>query len=610
MDFLEKAFEKFWTPRRQKWKQSEQTVQLKTIQKFIRTLVLYQFPELKNLQINGSLWTVGFIDDDLYLPDQIGLFNDKDKNLWTYISLTLKACAFKKMSVYNRIKIRSKIALRLEALAHYEKALANLALEFSFFLEKENIFLKDLERLTGEKLQAYLERKDSLLLKVKTNDSPSDLLMYAVPALPVQDSQSSAQDATGKESGANKNSDPKTQKQNERQEHARRPEDENKKEEINPVMHTFEKMETADDYDGRRRINDGDDELDSHLKALDEIELNQLTQSQVKTKSIFQADMLGSHTLLQLEKKERINPRSFFYPEWNHKKSNYIDDHCQVFESKINKQMLTANHKNQDPKKMIFTVKNKYKNDLLRWERKIQSLFNEPLWVKKQKDGSEIDLDAALRFEIDRKLGFNPSEDIFCEKIKNETDTSLLMLFDQSMSTDSWVGGERVLSVIQESLALVSLLFENIDFRCMIAGTSSETHKKIDFRIYKELTEKWPVFREIVDQIEPEGYTRLGPAVRHATEKLNKISSRKKILLIFTDGKPTDLDAYEGRYGISDVRKAVLEAEKKSILTWALTVDTHSKSHFSTMFSRYSVLPRPQLFADELIRILIKALKK
>lgn len=604
MDFLEKAFEKFWTPRRQKWKKSEQTVQLKHIQKFIRTILLYQFPELKNIQINGSLWTVGFIGDDLYLPDQIGLFNDKEKNLWSYISLTLKACASKKMSVYSQIKSRSKMALRLETLVLYEKLLNEVAIDFPYFLEKENSFLQDLEQLTGEKLKFYMDRKNDLFLKVKTNDQVCDLLMYLVPGLPVLDSASQIQNISTNDQTAKQDSKPQTHKQNERQEYTRRPDDENKEEEINPVMHSFEKMETADDYDGKRRIADGDDDLESHLKALDEVELNQLTSSAVKTKSIYQADMMGTSTFRQMEKKERTNPRSFFYPEWNHKKENYIDDHCQIFESQKTKEIKT----NQED--IIASVKKKYKTDLLRWERKIQSLFNEPLWLKKQKDGSEIDLDAVLRFEVERRLQFNPTENIYCEKVKNETDTTLLMLFDQSMSTDSWVGGERVLSVIQESLALVSLLFENIDFRCMVAGTSSETHKKIDFRIYKEFDEKWSIFREVVDQIEPEGYTRLGPAVRHATERLQKNSSRKKILLIFTDGKPTDLDAYEGRYGISDVHKAVLEAEKKSILTWALTVDTHAKSHFSTMFSHYSILPRPQLFADELIRILIKALKR
>jgi len=59
----------------------------------------------------------------------------------------------------------------------------------------------------------------------------------------------------------------------------------------------------------------------------------------------------------------------------------------------------------------------------------------------------------------------------------------------------------------------------------------------------------------------------------HATDLLSKEASAQKLLLILTDGKPNDLDKYEGRYGIEDTRMAVLEAEKLGLRPFCVTID-------------------------------------
>ncbi|MDP2270428.1 MAG: hypothetical protein Q8K32_06810 [Archangium sp.] len=49
------------------------------------------------------------------------------------------------------------------------------------------------------------------------------------------------------------------------------------------------------------------------------------------------------------------------------------------------------------------------------------------------------------------------------------------------------------------------------------------------------------------------GFTRIGPALRHATRLLLECGARKRLLLLVSDGKPSDLDRYERRYGVADV---------------------------------------------------------
>jgi Nitric oxide reductase activation protein len=45
------------------------------------------------------------------------------------------------------------------------------------------------------------------------------------------------------------------------------------------------------------------------------------------------------------------------------------------------------------------------------------------------------------------------------------------------------------------------------------------------------------------------------------------------LLLILTDGKPNDLDMYEGRYGIEDTKQAILTARTMGLKVFCVTID-------------------------------------
>ena len=104
----------------------------------------------------------------------------------------------------------------------------------------------------------------------------------------------------------------------------------------------------------------------------------------------------------------------------------------------------------------------------------------------------------------------------------------------------------------------------------------------------------------------PRGYTRLGPAIRHATSLLRQCSARQKVLLILTDGKPTDYDGYEGRYGIEDMRKACQEAETLQISTKAFAIEKAAKHYFPQMFYSYEILSDPTSLPESLIQTLAR----
>ena len=77
-----------------------------------------------------------------------------------------------------------------------------------------------------------------------------------------------------------------------------------------------------------------------------------------------------------------------------------------------------------------------------------------------------------------------------------------------------------------------------------------------------------PVQRRI-ERLEPDRYTRVGAAVRHTTARLATESAERRLLLLLTDGRPNDVDQYEGRYGVEDTRQAVREAACEGVLVFA-----------------------------------------
>jgi nitric oxide reductase NorD protein len=79
--------------------------------------------------------------------------------------------------------------------------------------------------------------------------------------------------------------------------------------------------------------------------------------------------------------------------------------------------------------------------------------------------------------------------------------------------------------------------------------------------------------------------------------------ARHRLLLLLSDGKPNDVDRYEGRYGVEDMRQAVLEARLQGISPFCLTVDRAAASYLGAVFgaAQYALLPRPELLPTALL---------
>ena len=184
-------------------------------------------------------------------------------------------------------------------------------------------------------------------------------------------------------------------------------------------------------------------------------------------------------------------------------------------------------------------------------------------------------------------------------------DTAILVLIDASGSTDAWVAGERrIIDVEREALLALSLALDGTgDAYAMVAFSGQGPHgvrvshvKRFDERHDDDVARR-------IAGLEPDHYTRAGAALRHASRLLQAQPARHRLLLLLSDGKPNDEDDYEGRYGVEDMRQAVLEARHAGQSPFCLTVDRQAAAYLPRIFGahHYALLPRPELLPPVLL---------
>jgi nitric oxide reductase NorD protein len=182
----------------------------------------------------------------------------------------------------------------------------------------------------------------------------------------------------------------------------------------------------------------------------------------------------------------------------------------------------------------------------------------------------------------------------------------------ETAARDAWVGDDRrIIDVEKEALVVLLEALDALGDRHMVLGFSGQGPRAVRLSTIKDLVEPvGPLVRRRVAALEPDGYTRTGAALRHVTALLGPVETRHRLLLVLSDGKPNDVDEYEGRYGIEDTRQAVAEARRQAVVPFCLTVDRQAPAYLPSIFGRggYALLGRPELLPVVLVDVVRKLL--
>jgi nitric oxide reductase NorD protein len=358
---------------------------------------------------------------------------------------------------------------------------------------------------------------------------------------------------------------------------SRRESDQTRRDDDPLMLNRFEKiLGLAEMVNLNRKVEDDDEEgARKAAEDLDEISLGQ-HERKVSTRLKLDLDLASGETDVEPIRAEAA------YPEWDWKRRRYHPDHCRVIAEPA---ALEGEEwrPDEDAVRRIRLVRRQF--EAMRPRRQIMT---------GQPDGDELDLSALVRSIADRRAGGIGSERVYTAVRNVARDLSVCVLVDVSLSTDSYVEERRVLDIEKEALlALTHGLSACGDEHAILTFTSRRRHR-VDVRTVKDFEERLDarVVRRI-QALKPGSYTRMGAALRHATALLGKRPHMHRLLLVLSDGKPNDIDHYEGRYGIEDTRVAVQEARRSGLRLFAVTVDAQGRDYLPYIFGpgAYVIFP-------------------
>ncbi len=237
--------------------------------------------------------------------------------------------------------------------------------------------------------------------------------------------------------------------------------------------------------------------------------------------------------------------------------------------------------------------------------RQFESLRAQRLRLRQQPDGDELDLEACLESFADARAGTAIKSGLYQSNRTASRELAVLLLMDVSGSTDGWVSDQRrIIDVEREALLLVCLALDSLGEPYAALAFSGEGPGRVTLRAVKQFSERFSSDIGLrIAGLEPEKYTRAGAAIRHASALLLREPARHRLLLMLSDGKPNDMDEYDGRYGVEDMRQSIVEARLQGVFPFCLTIDRHATSYLPTVFGehQYAVLHRPELLPTALL---------
>lgn len=289
-------------------------------------------------------------------------------------------------------------------------------------------------------------------------------------------------------------------------------------------------------------------------------------------------------------------PQPYHYWEWDYQMQLERPDWCMVLEKKAQGGDVAA----------IEDIVDKHKPIIARLKFLIEAMQPQGVQrLRKQEDGDEIDIDAAVRAFAELRMGFQPDTRVMKRNVRKVRDLSVLLLIDLSESTNDKVAGSdnTVLQLAREAAVLLADALNKIGDPFAIHGFDSNGRHDVEYFRFKDFDSTYDdKAKSRLAGMKGQLSTRMGAALRHAGSLLRRRPSSKKLLLIITDGEPADNDVRDPQYLRQDAKKAVEELTRNGIATYCLSLDPRADEYVSRIFGarNYMVVDHVQRLPEKL----------
>lgn len=292
--------------------------------------------------------------------------------------------------------------------------------------------------------------------------------------------------------------------------------------------------------------------------------------------------------------------KHYKYPEWDYQLQEMREGWATVIEDASNREQL-----HPSGAKPMRSVRDNLKG--------AQRVPDRSIRLKRLPEGDELDLNAVIDNAIEQRASIAPDGRIFSRHGRRPKSTAIIVLMDLSVSTDQFVPGSftRVIDLEKQAAIAVTESLDSEHIRVAVHGFASNGRHEVNYFCVKGFDEPFDQIRhKRLESLTSRLSTRMGAALRHATALLDEETSDNRIILMLTDGEPSDIDVIQDDYLIEDAHEAVVTAAAQQIRTFCLTLDRRADEYVRRIFGNrnYLISERASTFTDFAGNALIRML--
>lgn len=288
--------------------------------------------------------------------------------------------------------------------------------------------------------------------------------------------------------------------------------------------------------------------------------------------------------------------RRHYYPEWDNRLGALRDKWVTVLEPLVQRKHLARSNLPVIGRDRILGV---------------QRIPDRSIRLNRLSEGDELDLNAAVECAVLRRANIAPDDRIFRRHGRRHRAISVILLMDLSQSTSRFVPGSftTVMEVEKRAASAVAQALEDRNDRVAVRGFASNGRHEVHYERIKDFDENFGLIQQSRLQSLRGGLsTRMGAALRHASYELDREAADQKVILMLTDGEPSDIDVVEDDYLVEDAREAVINATNKGIRTFCVTLDRRADNYVRRIFGvrNYLIADRADTFVGRTGQTLMK----
>ena len=231
--------------------------------------------------------------------------------------------------------------------------------------------------------------------------------------------------------------------------------------------------------------------------------------------------------------------------------------------------------------------------------------------LRRQVEGSDLDLDACISAIADMRAGHTPSPYVYQRPDHTRRNLAVLWLLDLSRSTNNFVAsaGTTILALAREATALVAEAIDTTDDSFAVHGFNSSGRGDIGYYRFKDFEEPYGEGpRARLAAMTARRSTRMGAALRHAGYLLGHRPAARKLIVLVTDGAPHDIDVHDSRYLVLDAKRVVEEQRRTGVATFCVSLDPGADRYVLPIFGagNYLVLDHLRRLPEKLALVYLR----